>query len=650
MGITSRAGAKAHGLLDLALAFCLIFAVCCVFLRTAAVAAENPTGLPVGANCTNSSECTYGSCLGTCCVPHAVEACLQCGSRGDCVVCKEGYYHPWAQGECVAAEPGMPCSSPDVCFLFSNLCLGGRCCSRVSSSSPDFSQCLACDSQGYCTECKEPYVPAYRGCAARPGANCNSSVGCGFKSGEGLCLGGHCCDVFSSSPADLSHCIACGSDGNCTECEEPYEVSLTRRTCLLKPGANCTASDDCLSESLGICLGGHCCNMLSSITPDFSHCIACGADGTCTECAYPFQPAGGNCLLVPGAQCAGDEACESGVCRLRCCLRGTENIDLCSTCDRMGFCSSCTEQGALEQKGCRSISSQPGSHDNHWVVAVAVVVPTVSFFCILAILFIVRRARRRRRAAVSDPESELLVDVQQDFSTRRAHLLPPSDPFPSYWQASSGIVASTVDLGVSFLATFQDLLIRSGARQSVRVTRVQRIENSKLWCSYQFRVSHLRQALQPECLPKTHDFAPTQHALSPADTSECYLFHGTPSEKTARAISMTGFEERVASGGCYGAGVYFAEDAAKAINYCGKNKDAYYIFVARVVLGCVYATDEDHLDVGRRAPCKLGHTDPDPCDHPRFDSVVAHPVSRPHREFVVYDRTQCYPEYLITFK
>jgi hypothetical protein len=61
----------------------------------------------------------------------------------------------------------------------------------------------------------------------------------------------------------------------------------------------------------------------------------------------------------------------------------------------------------------------------------------------------------------------------------------------------------------------------------------------------------------------------------------------------------------------------------------------------------------------RRPPCTQGHTElrGQFCKDPRADSVLA-PTSATHpgaflhkyREFIVYDRTQCYPEFLIEFK
>ena len=52
----------------------------------------------------------------------------------------------------------------------------------------------------------------------------------------------------------------------------------------------------------------------------------------------------------------------------------------------------------------------------------------------------------------------------------------------------------------------------------------------------------------------------------------------------------------------------------------------------------------------RRAPCREpGCRDPR-CAHPRHGSVLCDRGGRTFREFVVYDRAQCYPEVVVRYR
>ena len=63
----------------------------------------------------------------------------------------------------------------------------------------------------------------------------------------------------------------------------------------------------------------------------------------------------------------------------------------------------------------------------------------------------------------------------------------------------------------------------------------------------------------------------------------------------------------------------------------------------RVLLGDVYHTNTN-LGNERRAPQKPGG------GGATYDSVVASGGNQKHREFIVYDRHQVYPEFIIYYK
>ncbi len=124
--------------------------------------------------------------------------------------------------------------------------------------------------------------------------------------------------------------------------------------------------------------------------------------------------------------------------------------------------------------------------------------------------------------------------------------------------------------------------------------------------------------------------------------NEVYLFHGT-NPKVVPLIKRQGFETRLppASGRMLGDGVYFAENASKSDQYgvpVGTNK--FFLFVARVCLGTAFKTDESHSSLKRPPEVSAGGR--------LFDSVV-YSKSGKHREFVVYDRCACYPEFLVEY-
>ena len=84
--------------------------------------------------------------------------------------------------------------------------------------------------------------------------------------------------------------------------------------------------------------------------------------------------------------------------------------------------------------------------------------------------------------------------------------------------------------------------------------------------------------------------------------------------------------------------------------FVGHNQNGeYFMFLMRMCLGDIFITQSEKINY-IRPPCRQCSSTR--CSqHPQtFDSVVADGGSFSHREFVVYDRAQCYPEYVITYK
>lgn len=195
--------------------------------------------------------------------------------------------------------------------------------------------------------------------------------------------------------------------------------------------------------------------------------------------------------------------------------------------------------------------------------------------------------------------------------------------------------------------------------QEAAVLKVERVENPVLWTGYQQCKQRLligyakRKAnaadLNPPIPEVLRDLDPSKH-LDPR-VNEVYLFHGTTKEK-ADAIAQQGFDARVASTGLYGHGVYFAHEACKALQYAMlRVGDGAVVIVSRVILGDPFYITGSNTSL-KRPPERNGGT------HELWDSVVANPgipSSAPmgkqvHREYIVYEQYQAYPEFIATLK
>mmetsp|Transcript_57742 Transcript_57742/g.108663 ORF Transcript_57742/g.108663 Transcript_57742/m.108663 type:complete len:219 (-) Transcript_57742:141-797(-) len=188
---------------------------------------------------------------------------------------------------------------------------------------------------------------------------------------------------------------------------------------------------------------------------------------------------------------------------------------------------------------------------------------------------------------------------------------------------------------------------------SVQTVRVWRVENTMLWRQYCNKASEMTArhksrglscpALQPPVSEHLVDVdLPNCLKRQSLDASlnEVYLWHGTR-QLNIEHILQDGFDERVCSlTGMFGAGLYFAEDSCKSGQYAEKSISSWrshFFFLSRVLLGRSHHTDQPMPEI-RKAPDS-------------FDSVVFSPTEDSplghHREFVVYDRYQAYPEYIV---
>jgi len=188
---------------------------------------------------------------------------------------------------------------------------------------------------------------------------------------------------------------------------------------------------------------------------------------------------------------------------------------------------------------------------------------------------------------------------------------------------------------------------------SVRSVHVWWVENPILWAQYCNKATEMaaRSATQKsKCTPLDPPVAGQlaeadlparlQHQALNKSLNEAFLWHGSSKERVDM-IAEAGFDERVSNlGGMLGGGLYFAEDSCKSGQYSQKSiasSRSHWFILSRVLLGKPHYSKMPMPDI-RRAP--------DSCDSvvytPADDSGLGH-----HREFVIYDRFQAYPEFII---
>lgn len=224
--------------------------------------------------------------------------------------------------------------------------------------------------------------------------------------------------------------------------------------------------------------------------------------------------------------------------------------------------------------------------------------------------------------------------------------------------------------------------------ERLEIVRITTITNDELWGDYMARRESIRQELQND--PSDHEqYAVETMAVEVVDDSvttdasavmaakesaraatgetaesiaaslaadfdepmmapvnEVFLFHGT-SAFAAKKITTENLRMNLAgsnAGTLYGRGVYLAENSTKSDEYCRQGPDGErHLLVCRTVLGRVYYSDAVVTDP---RSCE------DACIKGKFHSVLGDrkKCRGTFREFIVFDKEQVYPNYIITYK
>ncbi|OLP83580.1 Tankyrase-1 [Symbiodinium microadriaticum] len=245
------------------------------------------------------------------------------------------------------------------------------------------------------------------------------------------------------------------------------------------------------------------------------------------------------------------------------------------------------------------------------------------------------------------------------------------DVIPPYWQNAGRSLLEAMDrsspdyfddiypVPLQNRSILQGFLNETSSNTEVQfnLVRAVRVEHSGLWSRYQDKAAAV--ASQRKVVKFQGTGAPsTNCALAHVESDgweggfvhaldesicEAYLFHGTDPHSALKIVE-NGFEvKKSRAGKRFGFGGYFSEDPAVADRYAGEGEGlyraCYALLLCRVLLGRQYRTtkfrDESVTEEAFRQ---------------RFDSVLAEPHCHLHREFVIFDGHQVYPEYALVYE
>ncbi|CAD5123382.1 DgyrCDS11738 [Dimorphilus gyrociliatus] len=219
----------------------------------------------------------------------------------------------------------------------------------------------------------------------------------------------------------------------------------------------------------------------------------------------------------------------------------------------------------------------------------------------------------------------------------------------------------------------------------IEILGIERSENPRLYQPYSFEHKKFCESLSSDKFPmlstKTSKHCPVElSSLLAPEINEFYFFHGTDAAcknnileqgfginefyffhgtnyPSKHEIFHQGFDFRLDGVGYYGMGAYFAEDPKKSDGYTfGRGttiQEKYdlkrHIIIGRVILGNSTVVSRD-LNL-KRPPCKTCKANVCMDHNEYFDSVRGNEgLENTFWEYIVYSLTQCYPEYLVTYK
>lgn len=201
----------------------------------------------------------------------------------------------------------------------------------------------------------------------------------------------------------------------------------------------------------------------------------------------------------------------------------------------------------------------------------------------------------------------------------------------------------------------KNLFMKTIKNPNAKIKSITRNENLNLYLKYFQRCQELfrKATVNGPCKPLAKpvltmaNLNRQMRGVLEQDINEVYLFHGTKQNRV-KVLLRNGFDERLASMNFaklrLGNGTYTAEEASLSSHYT-EPQGVRTMFLVRACLGDVFRTKENLNDL-KRPPCKKMCKTICTQHDEFFDSVLGEFCPR---EFVVYEKAQCYPEYVIKY-
>ncbi|KAJ7398721.1 zinc finger CCCH-type antiviral protein 1-like isoform X1 [Pitangus sulphuratus] len=232
------------------------------------------------------------------------------------------------------------------------------------------------------------------------------------------------------------------------------------------------------------------------------------------------------------------------------------------------------------------------------------------------IAFKTRRQVCRRPKFVSSEDVQKIKKGQRDSSI-------PNQACPSHWDQSAlpdlGYKAVVISSVTSEYNTIKQLFHQT--MKTYSILKIQRIQNPSLWKVFQW---------QKEKMKRENGGKEVQEKL---------LFHGT-NTSFMEAICAQNFDWRICgkNGTNYGMGSYFAREASYSHAYCQATEKGNMMFVARVLVGDYIKGNAAYVRPPKKSVDGLWF----------YDSCVDDELNP--SVFVVFEKHQIYPEYIIEYK
>ncbi|KAL4476140.1 hypothetical protein ABPG74_009873 [Tetrahymena malaccensis] len=177
-----------------------------------------------------------------------------------------------------------------------------------------------------------------------------------------------------------------------------------------------------------------------------------------------------------------------------------------------------------------------------------------------------------------------------------------------------------VDLNLSSPEAMECITAMKKTLPNSKVSRIQRVQNIKLWRNYMYE---------------------KQKLIQKGNAKELLLFHGTRANKPELIYNGTeeGFDFRLSAHGMYGRGTYFHEMASYSDGYAYHDGSKKVFFLAQVLVGNYYVGGSSGYVSPPIIPGSNGI---------RYDSIRSNGCEGQNM-FIIYHNSKAYPTYLIDY-